>query len=154
MPLGLLTHGMGRIRLEQVVIKAVTPAAQREVAMSHHVRPPQYAWGYDWPDDCAPPRVTYTHPAHARVALQLPPASHVPASIPIGAPTSVPCSTKILAMRSCCLRCNLRRPCKPNPRLRSQHLQQIFQCCTHRNLRRCSKRPPRSPRFRKLRRTW
>jgi hypothetical protein len=43
--------------------------------MSHHVRPPQYAWGYDWPDDCAPPRVTYTHPApaHARVTLQLPP---------------------------------------------------------------------------------
>ena len=43
--------------------------------MSHHVWPPQYAWGYDWPDDCAPPRVTYTHPppAHARVALHLPP---------------------------------------------------------------------------------
>jgi hypothetical protein len=48
-----------------------------EVVMWHHVRPPQYAWGYDWPDDCPPPccgRVTFTYPpAHARVAVQLPP---------------------------------------------------------------------------------
>jgi hypothetical protein len=46
--------------------------------MSHHVRPPQYAWGYDWPDDCPPPyygRVRFTNPppAHARVAVHLPP---------------------------------------------------------------------------------
>jgi hypothetical protein len=75
LPLGLVTHGMGRIRLEQAVITRVTPAVQRDVAMSHHVRPQPYAWGYDWLDDCLPPRVTYTHPppAHARVALHLPP---------------------------------------------------------------------------------
>jgi hypothetical protein len=30
MPLGLLTHGIGWIRLKQVVIKAVTPAVQRD----------------------------------------------------------------------------------------------------------------------------
>jgi hypothetical protein len=46
--------------------------------MSHHVRPPQYAWGYDWPDDCPPlyyGRVRFTNPppAHARVAVHLPP---------------------------------------------------------------------------------
>jgi hypothetical protein len=46
--------------------------------MSHHVRPAQYDWGYNWSDDCPPPyygRVTFAHvpPAHARVALQLPP---------------------------------------------------------------------------------
>src|SRR5206468_501565 len=46
--------------------------------MWHHVRPPQYAWGYDWPDDCPPPyygRVTFTHPppARVRVALHVPP---------------------------------------------------------------------------------
>jgi len=43
--------------------------------MSHHVRPPHYAWGYDWPDDCPPPyygRVTFTHPPRARVAVDLP----------------------------------------------------------------------------------
>jgi hypothetical protein len=49
-----------------------------EVVMSHHVRPPRYAWGYDWPDDCPPPyygRVRFTNPpaAHARVAGHLPP---------------------------------------------------------------------------------
>jgi hypothetical protein len=45
--------------------------------MSHHVRPPQYAWGYDWPDDCPPPyygRVTFAYPPPARVRL----AVHVP----------------------------------------------------------------------------
>jgi hypothetical protein len=42
-----------------------------EVAMSHHVRPPQYAWGYDWPDDCPPPY--YPPPARVRVAVHLPP---------------------------------------------------------------------------------
>jgi hypothetical protein len=46
--------------------------------MSHHMRPPQYVWGYDWPDDCPPlyyGRVRFTDPppAHARVALHLPP---------------------------------------------------------------------------------
>jgi|SRR5580704_162718 hypothetical protein len=46
--------------------------------MSHYVRPPQYAWGYDWLDDCPPPyygRVRFTNPppAHARVAVHLPP---------------------------------------------------------------------------------
>jgi len=46
--------------------------------MSHHMRPPQYAWGYDWPDDCPPlyyGRVRFTDPppAHARVALHFPP---------------------------------------------------------------------------------
>jgi len=43
--------------------------------MSHHVRPPHYAWGYDWPDDCPPPyygRVTFTHPPRARLAVDLP----------------------------------------------------------------------------------
>jgi hypothetical protein len=49
-----------------------------EVVMSHHVRPPRYAWGYDWPDDCPSPyygRVRFTNPppAHARVAGHLPP---------------------------------------------------------------------------------
>jgi hypothetical protein len=47
-------------------------------AMSRYLRPPQYDWSDDWPDDCPPPyhgRVTFTHPppAHARVAVQLPP---------------------------------------------------------------------------------
>jgi hypothetical protein len=42
-----------------------------EVAMSHHVRPPQYAWGYDWPGDCPPPY--YPAPARVRVAVHLPP---------------------------------------------------------------------------------
>jgi hypothetical protein len=46
--------------------------------MARHMRPAHYVWGYDWPDDCPPPyyrRVIFTHPApaHARVALQLPP---------------------------------------------------------------------------------
>ena len=46
--------------------------------MWHHMRSPQYAWGYDWPDDCPPPccgRVRFTNPppAHARVAVHLPP---------------------------------------------------------------------------------
>jgi hypothetical protein len=38
--------------------------------MSHHVRPPQYAWGYDWFDDCPPPY--FTQPPPARVAVHLP----------------------------------------------------------------------------------
>jgi hypothetical protein len=37
-----------------------------------YVRPPQYDWGYDWFDDCPPPRVTFTH-RPARLAVQLPP---------------------------------------------------------------------------------
>jgi hypothetical protein len=46
--------------------------------MARHMRPAHHVWGYDWPDDCPPPyyrRVIFTHPApaHARVALQLPP---------------------------------------------------------------------------------
>jgi hypothetical protein len=46
--------------------------------MSNHVRPPQYAWGYDWFDDCPPPyngRVAFMQPppARARVAVHLPP---------------------------------------------------------------------------------
>jgi hypothetical protein len=49
-----------------------------EIGMARHMRPAHYVWGYDWPDDCPPPsyrRVIFTHPApaHARVALQLPP---------------------------------------------------------------------------------
>ena len=43
--------------------------------MSHHVRPPHYAWGYDWPDDCPPPYygwVTFAHPPRAQVAVDLP----------------------------------------------------------------------------------
>jgi hypothetical protein len=44
-----------------------------EVVMSRlYVRPPQYDWGYDWFDDCPPPRVTFTH-RPARLAVQLPP---------------------------------------------------------------------------------
>jgi hypothetical protein len=50
----------------------------REVVMSYHGRPSPYAWGDNWLDDCPPPyyaRLTFTHPppAHARVALHLPP---------------------------------------------------------------------------------
>jgi hypothetical protein len=46
--------------------------------MSHHVRQAQYAWGYDWPDDCPPPyrgRVAFMHvrPNHVPAALHLPP---------------------------------------------------------------------------------
>jgi hypothetical protein len=37
-----------------------------------YVRPPQYDWGYNWVDDCPPPRVTFTHRS-ARVAVHLPP---------------------------------------------------------------------------------
>jgi hypothetical protein len=48
--------------------------------MAHHVRPPQYDWGYDWPDDCpplfyGPVRFTNPPPVHPRAAIELPPCT-------------------------------------------------------------------------------